>query len=144
MQSYMPVIWIVFAIIMAVVEASTAQLVSVWFVIGAIASAVCSIFTDNVLIQILVFVGVSLAALLITRPLVKKLKKNSDVVATNAGRLIGETGVMLSDIPEPEFVGQAKVLGETWSVKCDNPPLATGEKVRVLAIEGVKLIVERI
>ena len=41
---YMPYIWIGFAVVMAVCEAATAQLVSVWFVIGAICAAIATIF----------------------------------------------------------------------------------------------------
>ena len=36
MEKYMPFIWIGFAIVMAVVEASTTQLVSLWFVLGSL------------------------------------------------------------------------------------------------------------
>ena len=77
MSSYMPYIWIGIAVVMAVIEASTVQLVSVWFVIGALCAALASIFTDNIVIQTVVFVAVSLVALVITRPLVQKFKKNN-------------------------------------------------------------------
>ena len=36
------------------------------------------------------------------------------------------------------------VGAETWTVKSDKAPLLKGTKVKVLAIEGVKLIVEPI
>ena len=65
------------------------------------------------------------------------------VFTTNADRLIGEIGVMNSDLSQPEDVGQAKVLGGIWSAKTNDPPLKKGDKVKVLAIEGVKLIVEK-
>lgn len=143
MQPYMPYIWIAVAVVMALVEASTVQLVSVWFVIGALVAAVVAVFTDSVLIQSVVFVSVSLAALLITRPLVKKLKNSSHRISTNVDRLIGETGVMLADLEDIQAVGQAKVMGKVWSVKSDSLPLLKGDAVRVLAVEGVKLIVEK-
>lgn len=143
MQQYlMTYIWIALAIIMAIAEIASVQLISVWFVVGALCAAVTTIFTDSLLIQFVVFVGVSLAALLITRPLVKKLKQNIRPLSTNADRLIGEPGVMLTNLDTVQAVGQAKVKGEIWSVKCDNPPLKKGGAVRVLAIEGAKLIVE--
>ena len=143
MSSYMPYIWIGIAVVMAVIETSTVQLVSVWFVIGALCAALASIFTDNIVIQTVVFVAVSLVALVITRPLVQKFKKNNKKTNTNADRVIGETGVMLSDISEIDDIARVKVRGEVWSAKTDNPPLEKGDRVRVLAIEGVKLIVEK-
>lgn len=142
MENYMPFVWIGIAVVMAIIEASTVQLVSVWFVIGAVCAALSTIFTESVAIQTIVFIAVSLVALAVTRPLVKKLKKSNKKTLTNADRVIGETGVMLSDISTVDDVGQAKVCGSVWSVKTDNPPLKKGDRVRVLAIEGVKLIVE--
>ena len=143
MNEYMPYIWIGVAVVMTIAEVTTVQLVSVWFVIGAICAAVTTFFTDSLPIQLIVFAGVSLLALVITRPLVKRFKKKNIIVSTNADRVIGETGVMLSDLADSEKVGQVKVGGAVWSAKCDNPPLGKGDRVRVLAIDGVKLIVEK-
>ncbi len=143
MQPYfMTYLWIALAVIMIIAEITTVQLVSVWFVLGALCAAVATIFTDSVLIQLVIFVSVSLGSLLITRPLVKKLKAKIRPTATNANRLIGEIGVMLGDVSFATEVGQVKVKGEIWSVKTDNPPLKEGDTVRVLAIDGAKLIVE--
>lgn len=144
MENYLPYIWIGVAVVMVLIEAATVQLVSVWFVIGAVCAAVSAIFTDNFVVQVIVFTAVSLVALVITRPLVKKLKKTNKTIVTNADRVIGETGIMLSDVSSFEDVGQAKVLGGVWSAKTDNPPLEKGDRIRVLAIEGVKIIVEKI
>lgn len=140
----MPFIWIGFAVLMIICEAFTTQLVSIWFVIGAACAAVTTIFTDSILIQSAVFLVVSLIALLVTRPLVKRFKKSGKTVNTNADRLIGQTGVMLTDINDTEDVGRAKVGGEIWTVKSGKVPLAKDSKITVLSIEGVKLIVEPI
>ena len=70
----MTIIWLVLAVVMAVLEAATVQLVSIWFVIGSVAACVTSLFTDNILIQAIVFVAVTGIALIATRPLVKKIK----------------------------------------------------------------------
>lgn len=139
----MPFIWIGFAIIMAVCEAFTTQLVSLWFVIGAVCAAVTIFFTDSILIQSVVFLTVSLAALIVTRPLVKRFKMKTKPTNTNANRLIGQTGDLLADIKDGESIGQVKVLGEIWSAKAQDSPIEKGTKVKILAIEGVKLIVEK-
>lgn len=142
MEQYMPFIWICFAVIMAVCEAFTTQLVSLWFVIGAICAAVTTIFTQDILIQSAVFLVVSFVALICTRPLVKKFKQNHIKMETNANRLIGKTGIMLTEIADNDFVGQVKVHSEIWSAKTQFAPIKMDQKVKVLAIEGVKLIVE--
>ena len=106
MDEYMAYIWIGVAVVMTIAEIGTAQLVSVWFVIGALCAAVTCLFTGNWQIQLIVFVSVSLLTLLVTRPLVKKFKKKVVKVNTNADRMIGEIGVMQNGISEIHCVFQ--------------------------------------
>ena len=142
MEELMPFIWIVFAVIMAVCEAATTQLVSIWFVIGAVAAAITTIFTPSIFIQVVVFLAFTAASLIITRPLAKKLLKKTKNVSTNADRLIGQTGVVIADILSNHDVGQVKINGEIWSARSDFAPVTKNSKVKVLSIDGVKLIVE--
>lgn len=142
MEQYMPFIWIGFAVLMAVCEAFTSQLVSIWFVLGSVCAAITSIFTDSIPIQSAVFLVVSLIALVVTRPLVNKFKKRKGKTSTNADRLIGKIGIVISDIEDVQKVGQVKIEGEIWTAKSQSAPITKDCKIRVLAIEGVKLIVE--
>lgn len=142
MEHVMPFIWLAFAVVMAICEAATTQLVSIWFVIGAVSAAIASLFTPSLLIQSLIFVFVSLAALLVTRPLVKKLRKFGEKPTTNADRLVGQIGVVTMDIPDPHSVGQVKVMGEVWSAVSESAPIKKDTKIKVLGIDSVKLIVE--
>ena len=141
---YMPYIWIGFAVIMAVCEAATTQLVSIWFVVGAICAAIATVFTPSLIIQSIVFVSLSLIALIVTKPLVKKIKQNHEKTNTNSDRLIGQIGVVLHSIDDPQSIGQVKVMGEIWSARSDLAPIEKDTKVKVLAIEGVKLLVEQV
>ena len=84
----------------------------------------------------------SLVSLIVTRPLVKRFKKRNKTTGTNADRHIGQVGFMLTDLTDIDKTAQAKVGAETWTVKSDKAPLLKGTKIKVLAIEGVKLIVE--
>lgn len=142
MEQYMPFIWIGFAVLMAVCEAFTSQLVSIWFVLGSVCAAITSIFTDSVPIQSAVFLVVSLIALVVTRPLVNKIRQKKGKTSTNADRLIGKIGIVISDVEDVQKVGQVKVEGEIWTAKSQSAPIVKDSKVKVLAIEGVKLIVE--
>ena len=72
-----------------------------------------------------------------------RYKKNHKDVKTNSDRLVGQIGVMLTDIDSLETVGRVKVSGEVWTAKLKNPtPVKKDDKVKILAIEGVKMIVE--
>ena len=143
MGQYMPIVWIGFVIFMQLCEGFTTQLVSIWFAVGALCAAVSSLITSSVLVQVIVFIVVTCGTLIATKPLVDKYKKGHKEVKTNSDRLIGQTGVMLTDIDTLEAVGQVKVSGEVWTAKLKNPtPVKKDDKVKILAIEGVKMIVE--
>lgn len=137
----MPFIWIGAAILLALIEMSTSQLVSIWFVVGAVASAITSVFTGNILIQVIVFVTVSAICLVATRPFVKKITKTKKI-STNADSMIGKTGIVTIEINNISVQGQVNVNGQIWSAKsADNEVIPVGEKIKVLEISGVKLIV---
>ena len=142
MENYIVFVWIIFAVFMLICEVLTTQLVSIWFVLGGIAAAVTCIFTDDLLIQTLVFVLVSLVALLATRPLVKKVLKNKKE-PTNSDRLIGRVAIVTMDIVNQTGEGQVNVDGKIWSAKSsDGCEIKSGASVKIISIEGVKLVVE--
>ena len=96
-QMYMIIIWILVAIIAVVLETESAELVSIWFSLGAIGGLLAAILEANVIVQMAVFAGVSFILVLATRPLVAKLQKNTEV-RTNADRLIGKVGEVTREI----------------------------------------------
>ena len=87
-----------------------------------------------------VFLIVSFCLLLFTRKIfVEKLKTGR--VRTNAEALIGETGRVTAQI-RPLETGQVRIKGQEWSAVCrDETLIEKGTFVKVIAIEGVKLIV---
>ena len=137
------IIWLVLAVVMAILEAVTVQLVSIWFACGAAAACITSLITDNIVIQIAVFVAVSAIALLITRPIVRKMREKAPE-PTNADRYIGKTAVVIQPIDNEKAQGMALVDNQKWTARSsDGKPIPEGEHVTVIAIEGVKLIVSR-
>ena len=66
-------------------------------------------------------------------------------VATNADTVIGLDAVVLEPINNLEAKGQVKFRGQIWSARSadESVTYAEGEIVRVLSIEGVKLICEK-
>lgn len=137
----MTIFWLVLAVAMAVLEGVTTQLVSIWFVIGAVGACITSVFTPSIPIQVGVFVAISALALVITRPLVKRIKSKKPQ-PTNADRYIGRNAVVLNDIDNEKAQGMVLVDNQKWTARSVNGSLIPeGTKVKVTAIEGVKLIV---
>ena len=91
------IFWIVALVAFVIVEAVTVGLASIWFAIGALAALLCAALHGPLWLQVLWFLVVSTATLIITRPLVKKYV-NGRTVATNADRNIGRTAVVTERI----------------------------------------------
>lgn len=138
-------IWVALLAAFIIIEATTAQLLTIWFAIGAFASLVTTFITDNIIAQVIVFVVVSAIALIVTRPLVKKMTKATKQ-PTNADMYIGKEAVVTEDINNLEAKGLVKVGGSVWTARTevDNYTIPAGSHVTVLKIEGVKLIVRPI
>lgn len=136
----MTIIWLALAVIFLAVEAATVGLTTIWFAAGALIALILSLLDFPIAAQVVVFLAVSLFLLVFTRKIfVEKLKTGSE--STNADALIGEIAEVIAPI-EPHKVGQVRVRGQEWSaVNRDNTLIEAGTLVKVIAIEGVKLIV---
>ena len=138
----MSIFWLVLAVVLGIIEATTPQLVSIWFALGAVGGCVTSLITDKIWIQVVVAVVITIVALVLTRPLAKRIttvKKTN----TNSDRNIGKTAIVIADIDNVKAVGQVKVGYSVWSAKsADGTVIAKDTHVIVKAIEGAKLVVE--
>ena len=136
------IVWLVLLIVFAVGEAVTVGLTSIWFAAGALGALITSTLTENLLIQIIVFLALSFVTLLLVRPLARKYFIPRRV-ATNADRIIGQEGIVTEGIDNLEAKGQVKVSGTVWSARSqrDEVPIPAGTRVRILRIEGVKVFV---
>ena len=132
-------IWLIIAGIFFVMEMMTVGFLVFWFGIGALFTALISIFTDSIIIQTAVFVISSTLLLFLTKPLVKKLSHGSKV-QTNAYSIIGKTGIVTKQITGTK-IGQVKVGSEIWSAKSSSE-IPEGSEVIIKEIDGVKVIVE--
>ena len=136
-------IWILIAVIFAVIEAFTISLTTIWFTVGGVAACVVALLGGPLLLQIIVFLVVSIVLLYFTRPLaVKKLRIGHE--KNNIDQMIGKT-CLVTDTIEPYHTGQVKLNGMVWTAvaKNEQETLSQGEIVKIVKLEGVKLVVER-
>ncbi len=138
----MTIFWLAAFIVFAIGEAVTVGLVSVWFAVGALAGLFATALGAGLWLQITVFLGVSALALALFKPLSSKLLKTK-ASATNADRVIGASALVTQSIDNTQAQGQVKVNGQVWSARsAQNVVIPAGTDVKVLRIEGVKVIVE--
>ena len=139
---YNSILWLVLTIVFALVEAVTPQLISIWFAGGAIVAFVTSLFRIPMYAQLIIFVSVSVVLLILTRPFVKKMLK-VEPEAMNSDAKIGRIGIVTEDIDNIKSIGTVKLDGLEWSAKSANDTLILKDtQVKIVAIEGVKLVVE--
>lgn len=136
--------WLILLAAFTIIEAATVQLVSVWFAVGALGALVSSFAHVNFKVQVIVFIALTILSFVATRPLVKKFTK-SNIQSTNADRCLNETAVVVEEIDNLNAKGQVKVNGNIWSARSiDDKMIPENTLVKVLKIEGVKVIVEEI
>ena len=138
------VIWIAAMVFFGVVEAVTVGLVSIWFVLGSAAGLIAAICEAPIWLQVVLFFVVSIAALVATRPLVRKMMDKS-IVPTNADAVLGKEARVTETIDNTVPSGAVYVDGKTWSARSESgETLPEGTLVRAVRMEGVKLFVERL
>ena len=137
------IVWLVLLVVLIVIELITMGLTTIWFAGGALAAALVSIPGTPVVLQVIVFLIVSLVLLFFTRPVAVKYF-NKDRVRTNIEGMIGRQAIVVSEINNIEGIGQVNTGGMEWSARSSyhNVVLPVGAVVTVLGVDGVKLIVE--
>ena len=139
---YMGLLWVLALVVFLVMEAMTYQMVSVWFVFGAVAGIITYFLGGGFFIQMCVFIAVSLVLLILFRPIAMKMLKNQDF-KSNADGLIGQEVIVTENVNNIEFTGKGKINGMEWTLRSeDGREIAEGTIAKVKKIEGVKLIVE--
>lgn len=135
------IVWVILALLFAVIEAFTLGLTTIWFCGGAVVAALLAMVDAPIGVQIAVFLIVSFVLLYFTRPIAqKKLKVGAE--KTNAEALIGRIGFVTEPI-QPFSTGQVKLEGKEWTAIAEDrsTTIEKGTKVVAVKIEGVKLVV---
>jgi membrane protein implicated in regulation of membrane protease activity len=138
------VVWIVVALALFGIEATTVSFVALYFGVGALVSAVAAALGANLAVQVLVFSVVSVAALLSTRGLVTRTLQRVPVVKSNVNALVGRRGIVTVPITSAAGRGQVRIGTEFWTARPyieDSADIPEGTAVEVLAVEGVTALV---
>ena len=139
----MTVFWLIVLVVLVVIELLTMGLTTIWFAGGALVATIAALFHAPVAVQVILFLVVSGVLIFSTRPLSVKYF-NKDRVRTNAESLVGRQAIVISEIDNLQGIGQVNVGGMEWSARTrvDGVKLPVGTVTTVLAINGVKLVVE--
>jgi len=135
-------VWLVVALIAAIIEVSIPHFGFGFVSIGAIAAAAMAYVGYGVTPQMAVFVAVlSVSLLLLRSRLIGRLFSGRGV-PSRTDTVIGRHGVVTNEIDPTLGGGRVNVGGEDWAARA-HEVIATGTKVRVVGADGIVLEVTR-
>ncbi len=136
--------WLLIAIAAVFVESQTCDLVSIWFVPGALSAMLLSLLVKSLWVQIAVFLALSVTILVLAKTVFKKHLPQSKPSKMNADALIGTHAIVEETIDNLRETGSVKVKSLVWTARStdDNVVIPAGSLVTVCEIRGVKLICE--
>lgn len=137
--------WMAFVIIFLVVELVTVGLTTIWLAGGAFVAFILAAIGASFWLQLAAFFVVSFVLIYFTRPFAIKYL-NPRRTRTNSEELIGEIVKVTAVIDNRAAEGKALARGMEWSARAisDDMLIEKDALVKVVRIEGVKLIVEPI
>ena len=143
MQYGMAAVWMALVIIFLVVELITVGLTTIWLAAGALVAFILAAVGAGFWLQLVAFFVVSFVLIYFTRPFAMKYL-NPRRTRTNSEELIGTVVKVTERIDNRAAKGTALVKGLEWSARAvsDDMIIEKDTLVKVLRIEGVKLIVE--
>lgn len=133
--------WLVIALVMGVIEAFSAGLVTMWFVVGAIAAFASAFLGATLSVQLVVFLVVSAACLVLLRPVIVKHRNRGPSAEPT---MVGQEARVVEPIAAGK-TGRVETADHmTWAARtADGAPLEAGTSVAVVDQQSITLIVER-
>lgn len=138
-------IWLAVIILTIIIEIITVGLTSIWLTGGGIAALVVCLLGGHWGLQLAVFFVVTFILIYFTRPWALKYIE-SRKTATNYEEVIGKTVRIIEDVDNVKETGKAIYNGMEWTAraKVDTETFSLDEQARVVGVQGVKLILEKI
>ena len=134
--------WLIALIAFVIIEIATMGLTTIWFAGGALIALLLALTKISIYVQIGVFLIVSIALLICTRPLAAKYF-NQKTTKTNVDSVIGKQAIVLTQIDNLKEEGKVMLNGMEWSARAyeDGCIISNGAVVEVKEVQGVKLLV---
>lgn len=137
-------VWAIAGFLALVVEIFTPGFFMACLGIGCFVGAGAAFAHGPLVLQTLAFVVTSGLALALVRPLLARTIAPRELVATNADALVGKSGRVVEGIDPDQSTGRVLVEGEDWwATSLDQAGISVDERVRVIQVDGSRLVVER-
>ncbi|WP_368490208.1 NfeD family protein [Clostridium sp. BJN0013] len=136
------ILWVIIGIAALSLDIITSSFLFVWFTVGAIGAIIAEILNYPFIIQLIVFVVISAVFIIICYPIVKKnIKKYVKPTPLREETYVGKEIVVDEEMVKNNGL---KIDGVYWNIKKQGYTLKKGDIVKVIAIEGNRLVIEKI
>lgn len=136
------IFWLIAGIGLAAAEVFVGELTLLMLGGGALITAGVSFALEtNLVVDAVVFAIVSVALVLLVRPMLLRRYATPPPMPTNADALTGKTALVLAPVAEHE--GRVKLEGEEWTARALDPgeQYPEGTTVYVMKIDGATAVV---
>ncbi len=133
--------WLIAAVALGVAELTTTSLAFGFIAVGALAAAVTAAVGVGAVVQVVVFIAVSLASIVLIRPLAVRRLNRRPALRTGTAALVGQTGYVLEDVTPR--AGRVRIDGQEWTARPydEMSVIPAGSNVDVLQIKGATALV---
>jgi membrane protein implicated in regulation of membrane protease activity len=135
-------LWLIAAVLLAIGELLTPGLFFLGPVaLAAVGAAVTAGIGGGILLQLIVFIGVSVASLAFLRPIARRHIHMPALTRTGTAALVGTKAVVLQRVDANG--GRVRIGGEEWSARAffEGQTVEPGARVEVAKIEGATALV---
>ena len=133
--------WMIAAGVLAIGEIATLGFFLGPIAIAAVTAGIVALAGAGLAIQWIVFIAVSLASLLVLRPIARRHLRTPAQLRTGTAALVGKPAVVVERVDRDG--GQVKLAGEVWSARSydDDQAFEAGTRVEVMKIDGATALV---
>ncbi|MFD3518760.1 NfeD family protein [Streptomyces sp. NPDC058657] len=134
--------WLIGAAVLGIALVVTSMPELGMLAVGALAGALTSYLGGGLVAQVLVFSTVSVALLLVVRPIAARHRSQRPQLASGVDALRGRQAVVLERV-DGSGGGRIKLAGEVWSARALDAAQAfePGQQVDVVEIDGATAVV---
>jgi membrane protein implicated in regulation of membrane protease activity len=136
------VVWLIAALLLAIGELLTPGMFFLGPVaLAAVGAAVAAAIGGGIILQLIVFIAVSLASLAFLRPIARRHIRMPELTRTGTAALVGTKALVLQRVDVNG--GRVRIGGEEWSARAffEEQTLEPGARVEVAKIEGATALV---
>ncbi|MBO5830971.1 MAG: NfeD family protein [Alistipes sp.] len=135
-------LWTIAALLLFIVELFTAGFAVICLSLGAAGAAIAAACDLDIYGQLIAFTIVSLVALALVRPLLKRFfYRGGEKVATNVNAMVGRKAKVVMAIDGDE--GRVMIDGVDWKARsADGERVEVGTMVEIVAVDSVVLTVK--